>query len=60
MYNALNQAKQAAAVKREFREAWESKDYVLAGAIVRANPDLNFHDESGGLLPTAAEKAAQR
>jgi hypothetical protein len=60
MYNALNQAKQAVAVKREFRAAWESEQYALAGRIARANPDLNFHDESDGQFPTEAEKAVQR
>lgn len=60
MYNALNQAKQDAAVKAEFREAWESEQYSLAGRIARANPNLNFTAESNGLFPTEEQKAAQR
>lgn len=42
MYNALNQAKQVEAVKREFQAAWENGQYGLAGRIAEANPDLRF------------------
>jgi hypothetical protein len=42
MYNALNQAKQAEAVKREFAQAWACGQYSLAARIAEANPDLDL------------------
>lgn len=47
MYNALNQAKQAEAVKREFQAAFENGQFGLAGRIVEANPDLTFNVAPG-------------
>jgi len=42
MFNALNQAKQVEAVKKEFAAAWENGQYGLAGRIAEANPDIDL------------------
>ncbi len=44
MYNALNQSKQAEAVKHEFLGAWVKGKFALAARIQEANPDIDLSE----------------